>query len=84
MLRPPPDPTAPGKTTTIEICEGLLNPDAGTVEVLGMQWTRDGHALRSDSGSSFRRRNSPKSWTVAESMKLFRSFYPAGRVWTKS
>ena len=35
-------PNGAGKTTTIEICEGLLAPDAGAVEVLGMQWARDG------------------------------------------
>src|SRR6187455_1238790 len=72
-------PNGAGKTTTIEICEGLLNPDAGTVEVLGMQWARDGNALRSRLGIQLQETLLSEKLTVAESVKLFRSFYPAGR-----
>ena len=39
-------PNGAGKTTTVEILEGLNDPTAGTVEVLGMRWTRDDKALR--------------------------------------
>ena len=31
-------PNGAGKTTTFEIIEGLLDPTAGEVEVLGMRW----------------------------------------------
>ena len=72
-------PNGAGKTTTIEICEGLLNPDAGSVEVLGMQWTRDGNALRSRLGIQLQETQLSEKLTVAESVRLFRSFYPAGR-----
>ncbi|HJQ47684.1 MAG TPA: ABC transporter ATP-binding protein [Amycolatopsis sp.] len=39
-------PNGAGKTTTVEICEGFLRPDAGTVRVLGLDPAREGSALR--------------------------------------
>ncbi|EHK85345.1 ABC transporter ATP-binding protein [Saccharomonospora azurea] len=39
-------PNGAGKTTTVEICEGFLRPDEGTVRVLGLDPARDGAALR--------------------------------------
>ncbi len=39
-------PNGAGKTTTVEICEGFLRPDSGTVRVLGMDPGREGAALR--------------------------------------
>ena len=39
-------PNGAGKTTTVEICEGFLRPDAGSVRVLGLDPAREGAALR--------------------------------------
>ena len=39
-------PNGAGKTTTVEICEGFLRPDAGSVRVLGLNPVREGAALR--------------------------------------
>ncbi len=39
-------PNGAGKTTTIECCEGLREPDAGTVRVLGLDPLADARALR--------------------------------------
>jgi ABC-2 type transport system ATP-binding protein len=39
-------PNGAGKSTTIECCEGLRRPDAGTVRVLGLDPARDGARLR--------------------------------------
>ena len=39
-------PNGAGKTTTVECCEGLRAPDAGTVEVLGLDPLADAAALR--------------------------------------
>src|SRR5205807_7166004 len=46
-------PNGAGKTTTIEIIEGLLEPTAGEVEVLGLRWGGpDDEALRQRIGIS--------------------------------
>ena len=71
-------PNGAGKTTTIEILEGLLAPDAGDVEVLGQRWDRDGHALRARLGIQLQETQLAEKLTVAETMRLFRSFYPNG------
>jgi ABC-2 type transport system ATP-binding protein len=39
-------PNGAGKTTTVEICEGFLRPDAGTVRVLGLDPTAHTARLR--------------------------------------
>ncbi|MEE4022997.1 ABC transporter ATP-binding protein [Gordonia sp. PKS22-38] len=39
-------PNGAGKTTTVEICEGFLTPDAGSVRVLGLDPIADNDALR--------------------------------------
>jgi len=39
-------PNGAGKTTTVEMCEGFVAPDAGTVRVLGLDPITDSEALR--------------------------------------
>jgi ABC-2 type transport system ATP-binding protein len=39
-------PNGAGKTTTVEVCEGFLRPDAGTVRILGLDPIADSTALR--------------------------------------
>src|SRR5205085_8633932 len=45
-------PNGAGKTTTLEVIEGLLDPTAGHVEVLGLLWGRDDAAIRRRMGIS--------------------------------
>ncbi|MGH7483085.1 MAG: ABC transporter ATP-binding protein [Longimicrobiales bacterium] len=71
-------PNGAGKTTTIEILEGLLRPDEGTVEVLGMSWDHDETALRQRLGVQLQETHLSDKLTVAETIRLFRSFYPDG------
>lgn len=39
-------PNGAGKTTTVEMCEGFVRPDAGTIEVLGLDPVADNAKLR--------------------------------------
>jgi ABC-2 type transport system ATP-binding protein len=71
-------PNGAGKTTTVEICEGLTEPDAGEVVVLGRQWGRDDRELRELLGISLQETQFSDKLTVAETVRLFRSFYPRG------
>jgi ABC-2 type transport system ATP-binding protein len=73
-------PNGAGKTTTIEILEGLTLPDEGDVEVLGERWGqgRD-QALRSRLGIQLQETQLSEKLSVAETLTLFRSFYPRGR-----
>jgi ABC-2 type transport system ATP-binding protein len=77
-------PNGAGKTTTIEICEGLTPPDAGEVVILGRRWGHDDRALRELLGISLQETQFSEKLTVAETVRLFRSFYtrgaPAGEV----
>jgi ABC-2 type transport system ATP-binding protein len=72
-------PNGAGKTTTIEILEGLTAPDAGEVEILGSRWSDDGPALRERLGVSLQETQLNDKLTVWETLRLFRSFYHAGR-----
>jgi ABC-2 type transport system ATP-binding protein len=71
-------PNGAGKTTSIEIIEGLLAPDAGDVEVLGKRWKSDARWLRSRLGIQLQETQLADKLTVAETLRLFRSFYADG------
>jgi ABC-2 type transport system ATP-binding protein len=72
-------PNGAGKTTTVEILEGLLQPTAGDVEVLGKRWGRDDEALRQAIGITLQETHLYERLTVRELLQLFRSFYARGR-----
>ena len=71
-------PNGAGKTTTIEICEGLTARDAGEVEVLGMRWETDARALKQQLGIQLQETQLSEKLTVAETVRLFRSFFENG------
>ena len=71
-------PNGAGKTTTIEILEGLLHADEGDVQVLGLRWATDAAALRPRLGIQLQETQLADKLTVAETLRLFRSFYPSG------
>src|SRR5436190_1082636 len=71
-------PNGAGKTTTIEILEGLSTADAGEVEVLGRRWATDADHLRQRLGIQLQETQLNEKLTVAELLRLFRSFYAQG------
>jgi ABC-2 type transport system ATP-binding protein len=72
-------PNGAGKTTTVEILEGLNEPTAGDVTVLGRRWSTDEKWLRGRLGISLQETHLQERLTVAETLRLFRSFYDHGR-----
>jgi ABC-2 type transport system ATP-binding protein len=72
-------PNGAGKTTTIEILEGLTEPDSGEVEILGTTWQKSARELREKLGISLQETQLSDKLTVAETVRLFRSFYRRGR-----
>jgi len=68
-------PNGSGKTTTVEMIEGLLDPTAGQVELLGLQWKHDENKLRERVGVALQETHLPDKLTVEELLTLFRSFY---------
>ncbi len=73
-------PNGAGKTTTVEMFEGLLRPDAGELRVLGRSWGGRGDAaLRERLGVTLQETQFFDKLTVAETVRLFRSFYSRGR-----
>jgi ABC-2 type transport system ATP-binding protein len=71
-------PNGAGKTTTIEILEGLLEPSAGDVEVLGLHWGENDVAIKQRIGISLQETKLSEKLTVLETLTLFRSFYRHG------
>src|SRR5262245_61119463 len=72
-------PNGAGKTTTVEILEGILEPSAGHVELLGMSWARDEVRLRERIGIALQETRLPERLSVSEVLDLFRSFYRRAR-----
>ena len=60
-----------GKTTTVEILQGLRRRDAGTVEVLGLDPTRERKRLRRLIGSHLQTSALPDRLRVGEALRLF-------------
>jgi ABC-2 type transport system ATP-binding protein len=71
-------PNGAGKTTTVEICEGLTAADSGDVAVLGMRWESDAPKLRQKLGIQLQETQLAEKLTVAETVRLFRSFFNQG------
>lgn len=71
-------PNGAGKTTTVEMLLGIRAPDAGSIEILGLEWGRDARALREHMGCQLQETRLPDKLRVQEVVELFRSFYREG------
>ncbi|MCB9729044.1 MAG: ABC transporter ATP-binding protein [Deltaproteobacteria bacterium] len=75
-------PNGAGKTTTVEMIEGLSAPDEGAIEVLGQRWgegAASDRRLRARIGAQLQETQLDERLTVAETLRLFASFFPSGR-----
>lgn len=68
-------PNGAGKTTTIEILVGLRPPDEGSVQVCGLDPTRESEELKQRIGAQLQGTVLPDKVTVEEALRLFASFY---------
>lgn len=64
-------PNGAGKTTTLECLEGLRRPDAGHLEVLGVDVVRDPTAARALLGVQLQVAGLPATMRVGEAMRFF-------------
>lgn len=69
-------PNGAGKTTCIECIEGLREPDAGSIEVLGMHQGSETHRIKAHIGVQLQTTGLYPKLTVREILNLFATFYP--------
>ncbi|MEE1740216.1 ABC transporter ATP-binding protein [Streptomyces sp. BE147] len=60
-----------GKTSTVELLEGLAGPDSGTVRVLGHDPYRERAAVRPRTGVMLQEGGFPSDLTVAETVRMW-------------
>jgi ABC-2 type transport system ATP-binding protein len=72
-------PNGAGKMTTVEVHEGLRQPDSGELMVLGVDVARHPNELKPRIGVSLQTAARYPKLTVTELIELFRSFYPRSR-----
>ena len=68
-------PNGAGKTTTIECVLGLIQPDAGTIEICGLDARREPRAVREKVGAALQTTALPDRITPREALDLFGAFY---------
>ncbi len=69
-------PNGAGKTTTVEILEGFRDRTAGEVSVLGFDPARRDRPMKARIGIVLQSTGIDPYLTVAETVELFRGYYP--------
>jgi ABC-2 type transport system ATP-binding protein len=72
-------PNGAGKTSTIEILEGLRDPDGGTLSVCGLNPQTHSQALKHEIGAALQSTSLPEKIKVMEAIRLFAGFYKRKR-----
>ena len=72
-------PNGAGKTTTVEILEGYRSRTSGEVRVLGQDPARASRKLKSHVGIVLQSTGVDPYLTVAETIELYRGYYPSPR-----
>ncbi|GAA1696147.1 ATP-binding cassette domain-containing protein [Dietzia cercidiphylli] len=68
-------PNGAGKTTTVEVCEGFLRPDGGSLRVLGLDPVSDRQRVRSRIGMMLQGGGAYPAARVGEMVRLVASYY---------
>src|SRR5678815_229215 len=68
-------PNGAGKTTTLECVIGLREPDAGTIEVCGIDARRHPREVKQRIGAALQTTSLQDKITPREALTLFASFY---------
>jgi ABC-2 type transport system ATP-binding protein len=74
-------PNGAGKTTLVESIAGLRTPDAGRIDVLGLDPTRRPARLRELVGVQLQAARLPEKLRAGEALELYGSFYAAPADW---
>src|SRR3984893_3721682 len=72
-------PNGPGKTTTLEMLEGLTPPDEGEIEISGLSWREHAAEIRARIGVQLQATSLYNKITPREALDLFGSYYPRRR-----
>ncbi|MFF2371479.1 ABC transporter ATP-binding protein [Agromyces sp. NPDC058110] len=76
-------PNGTGKTTMVEIIEGLRTADSGSVRVLGLDPVADARRLHESIGVQLQHTDLPDHLKVWEALDLYASFYRHPRDWRR-
>ncbi len=68
-------PNGAGKTSTLESLEGLRASDGGSLQIAGLDPTREQHKLRNVIGVQLQTSGLPESIMVSEAMKFFCAYH---------
>src|SRR5215217_3827758 len=68
-------PNGAGKTTTLECLIGLREPDAGHLEVCGLDAVQHARAVKQKIGVALQSTALPEKITPREALRLFGAFY---------
>jgi len=72
-------PNGAGKTSTIEILEGLRDPDGGRATVCGLDPQKNPNELKNEIGATLQATSLPDKLRVGEALSLFTGFYKRTR-----
>ena len=72
-------PNGAGKTTSLEMMEGLVQPDSGSIALLGMDWRTHGQQIRNRIGVQFQSTELDENIKVREVLEMYSKYYAKTR-----